>query len=50
MKYFKTYATYINEELSGHAKKMKEDGLSDDEIKKMHPEVTDEDLNEAKKN
>jgi len=49
MKYFKTYATYINEELSGHAKKMKEDGLSDDEIKKMHPEVTDEDLNEAKK-
>jgi len=49
MKYFKTYATYINEELSSHAKKMKEDGLSDDEIKKMHPEVTDEDLNEAKK-
>jgi len=49
MKYFKTYATYINEELSGHAKKMKEDGLSDDEIKKMHPELTDEDLNEAKK-
>ena len=28
---------------------MKEDGLSDDEIKKMYPEVTDEDLNEAKK-
>ena len=38
----------ISEELKGHAKKMKEDGVSDEEIKKMHPEVTDEDLNEAK--
>ena len=36
----------INEELKGHAKKMKEDGVSDEEIKKMHPEVSDEDLKE----
>ena len=41
-------AKAISEELKGHAKKMKEDGISDEEIKKMHPEVTDEDLNEAK--
>jgi|TARA_R100000935_G_C2807782_1_gene153535 hypothetical protein len=40
-------AKAISEELKGHAKKMKEDGISDEEIKKMHPEVTDEDLNEA---
>ena len=25
---------------------MKEDGVSDEEIKKMHPEVSDEDLKE----
>ena len=39
----------IQEELKGHAKKMKEDGVSDEEIKKMHPEVSDEDLKEGKK-
>jgi len=38
------------EKLEGHAKKMKEDGASDEEIKKMHPEVSDKDLNEAKIN
>ena len=45
----RAYESYkaTNEELSGHAKKMKEDGLSDEEIKKMHPEVTDKDLSEA---
>jgi uncharacterized metal-binding protein len=36
----------INEELKGHAKQMKDDGASDEEIKKMHPEVSDEDLKE----
>ena len=41
-------AKVISEELKGHAKKMKEDGVSDEEIKKMHPEVTDEDLKEGK--
>jgi hypothetical protein len=45
MKYIKSLE--LNEELKGHAKKMKEDGVSDEEIKKMHPEVSDEDLNEA---
>jgi major membrane immunogen (membrane-anchored lipoprotein) len=44
MKYIKSLD--LNEELKGHAKKMKEDGVSDEEIKKMHPEVSDEDLNE----
>ena len=39
----------VSEELKGHAKKMKDDGVSDEEIKKMHPEVKDEDLKEAKK-
>ena len=38
----------LSEELKGHAKKMKEDGVSDEEIKKMHPEVSDEDLKEAR--
>jgi hypothetical protein len=38
----------INEELVGHAKKMKEEGASDEEITKMHPEVSDEDLKESK--
>jgi hypothetical protein len=36
----------VKEELTGHAKKMKEDGISNKEIKKMHPEVTDKDLEE----
>lgn len=39
----------LNEELTGHAKKMKEDGASDEEIKKMHPEVSDKDLTESSK-
>lgn len=42
-------STLVNEGLSGHAKTMKEDGKSDEEIKKMHPEVTDEDLTEETK-
>ena len=39
-------AAPLNEALSGHAKTMKEEGKSDKEIKEMHPEVTDADLNE----
>ena len=42
----KTEPEKVKEELAGHAKKMKEDGVSDEEIKKMHPEVTDKDLEE----
>ena len=38
--------TPLREELTGHAKKMKEDGVDDKEIKKMHPEVADKDLEE----
>jgi hypothetical protein len=40
----------LTEEMPAHAKKMKKDGVSDEEIKKMHPEVEDEDLKEGKVN
>ena len=37
----------LTEEMPAHAKQMKKDGVSDEEIKDMHPEVEDEDLKEA---
>jgi hypothetical protein len=40
----------LTEEMPAHAKQMKKDGVSDEEIKKMHPEVEDEDLKEAEVN
>jgi len=40
----------LTEEMPAHAKKMKKDGVSDEEIKKMHPEVEDEELKEGKVN
>ena len=46
LKYNAFVGESLNEKLTGHAKKMKEDGISDKEIKKMHPEVTDDDLQE----
>ena len=43
-----TVKNVLGEEIHPHAKKMAKDGVSDEKIKKMHPEITDDELKSLK--